>query len=265
MADIPKHLLERAAARRAALSGEAAPTPSGAADVGVPANVPAVSAATGETVVAGGSGAGAPPPIANVPAVPTPPTPPPVPRGMGFARIGSVFTLVALPVWLFFMFNTFSVQGAAADTPEAVGGRLYAANCVACHGANGAGSAEGLVGRPLYNGEVDKTFPNPLDQLGFVRHGSCGVGVPYGNPKRDGGQHVGKGGMPAFAAATLSDAELLAVLNYERHVLAGETYPVNELVKVGEPEATRNSIVPPADLDTALKAVKITTEDVCGK
>lgn len=266
MADIPKHLLERAAARRAALSGEAAPTPSGPADAAVPASVPAVTgAAAAVAASAGGSGAGAPPPATTVPAVPAAPLPPPVPRGMGFARMGSVFTLVALPVWLFFMFNTFSVQGAAADTPEAVGGRLYAANCVACHGANGAGSAEGGVGRPLYNGEVDKSFPDPLDQFAFVRHGSCGVGVSYGNPKREGGQHVGKGGMPAFAAGTLSDAELIAIMNYERHILAGETYPVNELIKADEPEATRTSVVPPADLDAALKAVKITTDDVCEK
>lgn len=260
MADIPKHLLERAAARRAALSGEAAPATPTAGDGA--AAVPAVVGTVAVVAAAGGSGAGAPPPVASVPSVPAVP---PVPKGMGFARMGSIVTLVALPIWLFFMFNTFTEQGAAADSPEATGARLYAANCVACHGANGAGSAEGLVGRPLYNGEVDKTFPNPLDQLAFVRHGSCGVGVSYGNPKRDGGQHAGKGGMPAFAATTLSDTELLAVINYERHVLAGETYPINELVKVGEPEATRNSIVPVADLSTSLKEVKITTDDVCGK
>ena len=262
MADIPKHLLERAAARRAALSGEAAPAPSTPAAGDGSAAVPAVVAPVAVVASAGGSGGGAPPPVASVPSVPAVP---PVPKGMGFARMGSIVTLVALPIWLFFMFNTFTEQGAAADSPEAIGSRLYAANCVACHGANGAGSAEGLSGRPLYNGEVDKTFPNPLDQLAFVRHGSCGVGVSYGNPKRDGGQHVGKGGMPAFAAATLSDTELLAVINYERHVLAAETYPVNELVQVGEPEATRNSIVPTADLTTSLKEVKITTDDVCGK
>lgn len=260
MADIPKHLLERAAARRAALSGETAPAPTASTDDG--AALPAIVAPVSVVAATGGSGAGAPPPVASVPSIPAPP---PVPKGSGFARIGSIVTLVSLPIWLFFMFNTFTEQGAAADSPEATGARLYAANCVACHGANGAGSAEGLIGRPLYNGEVDKTFPDPLDQLAFVRHGSCGVGVSYGNPKRDGGQHVAKGAMPAFATATLSDTELLAVLNYERHVLAGETYPANELVKVGEPEATRNSIVPAADMATALKAVKITTDDVCGK
>ncbi len=263
MADIPKHLLERAAARRAALSGEAAPEATAAAPVvaATSAAVPAVVAASA-VAASGGSGAGAPPAVASVPSVPAPPQ---VPKGMGFARIGSVFMLVALPVWLFFMFNTFTEQGAAADSPEATGARLYNANCIACHGANGSGSDGGLAGRPLYNGEVDKTFPNPVDQFAYVRHGSCAAGVSYGNPKREGGQHAAKTGMPAFAAGTLTDTELLAVINYERHVLAGETFPLNELVKVGDDDATRASIVPGADLETVLKEVKITTDDVCGK
>ncbi len=257
MADIPKHLLERAAARRAALSGAEAPTLAAAE-----ASVPAVAVPAAAVVpVAGGGGGGVVPPAAP----PSVPAPPPAPRGMGFARLGSVFMLVALPVWMFFMFNTFSVPGASADSPEAVGARLYTANCVACHGANGSGSDGGLAGRPLYNGEVDKTFPDPLAQFAFVRHGSCGVGVPYGNPKREGGQHKAKGNMPNFAATTLSDAELIAVLNYERHVLAGEAYPVNPLIKVGDAEAEATKVVPEADLTKTLSETKYTTGDVCGK
>jgi mono/diheme cytochrome c family protein len=259
MADIPKHLLERAAARRAALSGAEAPTPTAApSEAAVPAVVadaPVVAAPAG-----GGGGAAVVPPAAAA----SVPAPPPPPKGLGFARMGSVFMLVALPVWLFFMFNTFSVPSASADSPEAVGERLYNANCVACHGANGAGSDVGLAGRPLYNGEVDKTFPDPLAQFAFVRHGSCAAGAAYGNPKRAGGQHVGKGGMPNFGAGALSDAELLAVINYERHLLAGEEYPVNPLVKAGEPEAEFTKVVPEADVAKALADTKITTEDVCG-
>ena len=260
MADIPKHLLERAAARRAALSGAESPAPGASADA---AAVPAVAAAAPLAATGGGAGGGG-----GVPAVapvPSPMGPPPAPKGMGVARIGSVFMLVALPVWLFFMFNTFSVPGASADSPEAIGGRLYVANCIACHGPNGAGSDAGLVGRPLYNGEVDKTFPDPVEQFAFVRHGSCGTGVSYGNPKRDGGQHVGKGGMPAFATGTLSDADLLAVINYERHVLAGEAYPINPLVKAGAPEADAALIVADADLTKTLGETKYETGDICGK
>lgn len=258
MADIPKHLLERAAARRAALSGAEAPVPAAEADA---AAVPAVATAA-PVAAAGGVGGGG---VAAVAPVPTPAGPPPAPKGMGFARIGSVFMLVALPVWLFFMFNTFSVPGAAADSPEAIGERLFVANCAACHGANGAGSDAGLVGRPLYNGEVDKSFPDPVEQFAYVRHGSCGTGVSYGNPEREGGQHVGKGGMPAFAPGTLSDAELLAVINYERHVLGGEAYPVNPLVKAGAPEADAALIVPEADVEKVLAETKYETGDVCGK
>lgn len=258
MADIPKHLLERAAARRAALSGAPAPETTASTDA---AAVPAV-AASAPVAATGGAGGGVVSPAALVP---TPAGPPSAPKGMGFARIGSVFMLVALPVWLFFMFNTFSVPGAAADSPEAIGSRLYAANCASCHGPNGAGTDAGLVGRPLYNGESDKTFPDPVDQFAFVRHGSCGTGVSYGNPDRDGGQHVGKGGMPAFASGTLSDSELLAVINYERHVLAGEAFPANELVKAGAPEADAALVIPPADVEKVLAETGIATGDVCGK
>ncbi len=258
MADIPKHLLERAAARRAALSGAEAPAATASAEA---ASAPAVVASAPVAAAGGAAGGGG---VAAAAPVPTPAGPPPAPKGMGFARIGSVFMLVALPVWLFFMFNTFSVPGASADSPEAIGGRLYAANCASCHGPNGAGSDAGLVGRPLYNGEVDKTFPDPIEQFAFVRHGSCGTGVSYGNPQRDGGQHVGKGGMPAFAPGTLSDADLLAVINYERHVLAGEAYPVNPLVKVGAPEAEAALVVPEADLTKTLSETKYETGDVCG-
>ena len=257
MAEVPKHLLEKSAARRAALSGAPAPVPAAPAPSD---DVAAVAVSAAPVATAGGAGGGA-----IVSPVPTPAGPPPAPKGLGVARIGSVFMLVALPVWLFFMFNTFSVPGAAADSPAAIGERLYVTNCAGCHGANGAGSDAGLSGRPLYNGEVDKTFPNPVDQFAFVRHGSCGTGVSYGNPEREGGQHVGKAGMPAFATATLSNAELLAVLNYERHVLAGEDYPVNPLIQVGAPAADATLVVPEADVEKVLTETKYETADVCGK
>ena len=263
MADIPKHLLERAAARRAALAGGEAPAAAAPVEA-ESASVPAVVAPSAPaTPAAGGSGAGAPP---SVP-VPAAAAVPAVPRGMTFARIGSVFMLVAVPVWSFFMFNAFSESGASAQTPEARGASLYVSlNCVTCHMANGGGTEANGVGRPLYKGEVEKTFPDPLAQLAFVRHGSCEKGVSYGNPKREGGQHVGKGGMPNYSAQQVSDEDLLAVLNYERHVLNGKPYPGNLLVKAdNKDEATATSIVPEADLVKALEEVKITTEDVCGK
>jgi mono/diheme cytochrome c family protein len=262
MADIPKHLLERAAARRAALSGGEAPAPVASVEA-APASVPAVAAPAAPVAAAGAGGAGAPPTIpAAAPAGP-PPVPAP-PRGFTFARIGSVFMLVAVPVWSFFMFNAFSESGASAETPEAIGKTLYEANCVSCHAASGAGSEAGLAGRPLYKGEVEKTFPNPVDQFAFVRHGSCEGGVPYGNPKREGGQHAAKKGMPNFGEATLSDEELIAVINYERYVLNGKAYPANLLAKADAPEETVTSIVPQEEVVKTLKETKITTEDVCG-
>ncbi len=57
--------------------------------------------------------------------------------------------------------------------------------------------------------------------------GSAGTGpdgTPYGDPDREGGQHTtyscNGNAMPAFGK-TLTHAELLAVVRYEREVLSG--------------------------------------------
>jgi hypothetical protein len=80
------------------------------------------------------------------------------------------------------------------------------------------------VGRQLNNGEVLATFPNAADHVWWVINGSAGVGVgsPYGNPDRPGGQHVAAGGMASWAA-TLSAKDLLSVVYYERIRLGGST------------------------------------------
>src|SRR6185503_19038001 len=55
-------------------------------------------------------------------------------------------------------------------------------------------------------------------------NGDEGMGnVPYGNPKREGGQHAppyNGSQMPAFK--TLSDKELLEVVRHERETIGGE-------------------------------------------
>ena len=63
----------------------------------------------------------------------------------------------------------------------AVGAEVYG-NCSSCHG----GSGEGGSGRPLADGEVNKTFPHIEDQLRFVYFGTeaynlAGV-ADYGDP-----------------------------------------------------------------------------------
>ncbi len=231
MAEVPPHLLDRAKARRAALSGEGveAPSPTPTDTTSPVASVPAAPV---DPSAADAAGAAAP----KVPKAGGRTAAPRVEkvRGAAFAKISSVFLLAGLPVWAIFMFNTWSTPQARADTPQSIGQSLYNANCASCHGGDGAGSDKGLVGRPLYNGEAEKTFPDPIEQAAFVKHGSCGAGQPYGDPNREGGQHAAKTGMPGFP--TLSDAQLIYLVNYERNRLQStpKDFPVNVLAKVGE-------------------------------
>lgn len=236
MAEVPPHLLERAAARRAALSGGGAetpaPEPAAAALTGASGST---SSSTAVSVAVAIPEAAAPPArLAKGSAAPVTVRAPGPPKGTTFAKMASVFLLASVPLWGIFMFDAWATPRAVADTPAALGQSLFNANCTACHGADGSGSDGGKAGRPLYNGEVEKTFPDPVQQATFVKHGSCAVGRPYGNPAREGGQHVAKGGMPAFS--TLTDSQLIYLINYERHRLkkTPDEFPVNVLAKVSE-------------------------------
>lgn len=231
MAEIPQHLLDKAKARRASLAGAPIEENSPAVPAAAAAATPAAAKAAAPAAAGGGDG-GARTPAAGAAAIPS--TPPP-PRGTGFAKMGSVFLLVAVPLWGIFMFNSFAKPFSKVATPEQQGATLFAANCVSCHLANGAGWDAGGIGRALYNGEAEKTFPAPLDQVAFVKRGSCTAGTPYGNPKREGGQHIAqqKGLMPAFTGV-LTDEEILYVVQYERSILRdGGVWPQDILAAVG--------------------------------
>jgi mono/diheme cytochrome c family protein len=123
--------------------------------------------------------------------------------------------LVALPFWAIVYMGAFGTVKSAADSsdPKIVGPRVYATNCAPCHGARG----EGAVGPKLAGGEAALTFPNEADHVAWVDTGSAShKGQPYGDPARPGGQHVAKsGGMPAFKGQ-LNDAQIQAVVTYER-------------------------------------------------
>lgn len=230
MAEVPQHLLEKAKARRAALAG--APVEETSPAIPAAASVAAVGASSPALASSGG---GSTPPPPSAPA--SVPTAPPPPRGTGFAKMGSVFLLVAIPLWAVFMFNSFATPFSKTLTPEKQGETLFANNCASCHLGNGSGWDNGGIGRALWNGEAEKTFPNPLDQLAFVKHGSCGSGAGYGNPKREGGQHIAqqKGIMPAFTGV-LTDTEILYVVQYERSILRSKDagWPEDLLASVGE-------------------------------
>jgi hypothetical protein len=86
------------------------------------------------------------------------------------------------------------------------------------------------AGRQLNNGEVLKTFPTIQDQMTFIYLGNQPyAGQGYGDPNREGGQHVAgqeypAGAMPAWgsmANGELTDLEILEVVCHERYTLAG--------------------------------------------
>jgi mono/diheme cytochrome c family protein len=136
--------------------------------------------------------------------------------------------LAALPLWALVYAGTLYIPSAAsADPVLAEGEEIYAVQCAGCHGGAGGGGQ----GRPLSNGDVLLTFPDPQEHIAWVEEGSAlvGAGNPYGDPDRPGGQHVAGetagGEMPGFGE-TLSEEEIVAVVRYEREILSGETEPV---------------------------------------
>jgi mono/diheme cytochrome c family protein len=129
--------------------------------------------------------------------------------------------LFALPVFAFIYYGTLVPKAAEEDPVFALGRSLYADNCASCHGAAGQGG----VGRPL--DEVVKTFPNAADHIAWVQNGNVNLapGTPYGVDRV--AHQSPYGTMPAFAGK-LTDAEIAAVVRYEREEFGGEAPPVNE-------------------------------------
>ena len=69
----------------------------------------------------------------------------------------------------------------------------------------------------LAKGEFAKTFPRVEDVFAWVRSGSPAIGTPYGDPAREGGQHVVNSGlMPSFSATRLPDDQLRQIIDYLR-------------------------------------------------
>jgi mono/diheme cytochrome c family protein len=241
VAEIPEHLLARSKAKRAAAGG---------GDGGSAASAPAAASSTtpGAEVAAAPAAAVAKAPKAET-AVPGPVIPV-VPKGQAFSRITKVMLMAGLPVWAFFYAGIFATPKSTTETIAEQGGRLFAGQCASCHNANGSGKEGGGVGRPLWKGQVELTFPKIEEQIAFVRHGSCEKGVAYGNPKREGGEHKALTGMPAFAE--LTDQQIWAIMTYERTVLSEKPWPV----PTAEEVATGVTVPIPT-------SVPATTEAVC--
>ncbi len=213
MTEVPDYLLRRSKERREALGllpegSSAADAPSTAA---APAAASAAPAAAPDAPLA--QPAGAPPPTA--PPVDDLPTYLPQKGPKSGIPVWMYPVLAALPLWAIVYLGAFGTTGNANAAPS--GPAVYAkAGCVGCHGAKG----EGGVGPKLAGGEAKLTFPTEADHIAWVETGSAPKkGQPYGDPNRTGGQHVAaSGGMPAFKGQ-LTDAEIAAVVAYERDQL----------------------------------------------
>jgi mono/diheme cytochrome c family protein len=214
LTEVPEHLLKRSQDRRSALGlggdgGDAAPS----------ADTPAAASTSVAPAV------GAAPVAAAAPVEKVAPPPEPVPAYVQASEkrkripIWAMPVLAFLPVWAVVYAQSLSAPPSKEVTQLAAGAALYSP-CASCHGASGGGG----TGRKFADGEVVKTFPNIAGQLAFVRGGDAGNdNKPYGNPAREGGQHVGPYNgavMPAFPK--LTDKELLEVVRHERETLGGE-------------------------------------------
>lgn len=223
MTEIPEHLLARSKARREAIGQEGGDAPAASQESASTAVEPAAGA---PPAAATGAAAASAPVPARAPAAPAPPPPPPKrPEVVAAERRRkipwwAVPAIAGLPVWAGIYAFTLEPQ-ASEGLVATEGAELYAANgCASCHGATGGGG----VGPAFEGGSLIETFPDPLQQVEWVRLGSEGwlaeVGPTYGEP---GKPVLGFSGspMPGFEGS-MSPEEIALVVRYEREVLSGQ-------------------------------------------
>ena len=215
MTEIPEHLLKRSRERR-----DAAGLPSEGGEAA--ASSPAAAAVPAKAAAAPAPAKAAAPPAA--------PAAKPVPAYVQAARtrkkipFWAMSALGLLPIWGFLYVRGLTPEVKTVQGPMAIGETVYT-GCAACHAADGSGG----VGRPLWKGEVLKTFPKIEDQLNFVYTGSqayaqAGLAI-YGDPNREGGPHhpgyEGKGAYMPAQGGQITDAQILGVVCHERYTVAG--------------------------------------------
>ena len=220
MTEIPEHLLKRSAARRAAAGGGGdAPADAPAADAGA-----APAAAAGASAVEKAPAAPAPLPTLEDDAPREVPDIPVVAAAKRRKRVPfwAMPIIVLLPLWGVIYAASMKPPPAGDNDPLVIGKELWTANgCAGCHGVNG----EGGTGAVLKDGEVLKTFPDPLEQAYWIHNGAAGAAREdgtYGDPNREGGaQNVSTlpGAMPAFP--DLTPEEMAALVIYIREGLSG--------------------------------------------
>jgi len=220
--EIPEHLLKRSKERRAAMGLGGGETPGDAVVAGAGAGDAASDPSSVEKPAAARS-------AAPVPAA-APPPPPPDPPYVAAAKsrkkvpMWAAPVLAVLPLWGFIYYQSMQKPPAGANDPLALGQQVYdvKGGCVGCHGSDGTGG----VGAKLKDGEVLKTFKNPLAMVHWLAFGAAGgarANGTYGDLDRPGGPH-NTAALPSAMPAqkdNLTAEEIAAVTMYVRQKLSG--------------------------------------------
>lgn len=217
MTEIPEHLLKRAAQRRAAMTG-------GEASADAPADAaPAAGAPAADAPAAAVPAKKAPAPLPTLESEPAKVVPdsPVVAAAKARKRVPYWATalLAAMPLWAFMYYFSISEPPAGASDPFAIGAEVYTP-CAGCHGADGGGG----TGPQFSDGEVIKTFSDPLTMIHWIRYGTnegARADGTYGDLDREGGPHNVNTYSSSMAGWDLDAEEMAAVVIYIREQLAG--------------------------------------------
>jgi mono/diheme cytochrome c family protein len=221
LTEIPEHLLKRAAARRAAMGGESGDA---AADAPASADAPVPAAGGDAPAATPAKAAPAPLPTLEEPAAKEKPDSPVVAAAKRRKRVPywAAPVLALLPLWGIIYVSSVSEPPAGDTDPLVLGAEVYTAQgCSGCHGVNG----EGGTGIKLSEGEVNKTFADPLSMVHWIQYGAIEGARDdgtYGDLDREGGPHsvdTLPGQMPAFP--DLDAKEMAELTIYIREGIAG--------------------------------------------
>ncbi len=230
MTEVPEHLLQRAKAARARMTGGEAPSES-AASGGASSSDVATTVGDATPAVAE-----APRPAKIEPKLPW------VEAGEARRKIPvwAVSVLAFLPIWAIFYMTTNDKPTSIAVGPISEGLSIYGSKCASCHGPSGGGG----VGPQLSSGNVLKTFTKPESQVRWVLLGTEGFKgektATYGDAKKP----VGGSGaaMPGWSG-TITPDELLSVVRHERETLSGEKFNAADWDEVAKLATDPNPLV----------------------
>lgn len=224
MTEIPEHLLKRAQARRAAMTGgggdssaEAAPakpTDGGAAPAAASA-APAPKKAAPLPTLADD----APAPKPDIPVVAAAKSRKKIPYW-------AAPVLLLLPVWGMVYADSVTEAPKVETDPMVIGAEVFAGKggCAGCHGADGSG---GPAGAQLKDGHALETFADPLAMVHWVAFGYAG-GAHDDGTYGDVNRPKLTGQMPAFKDS-LTPEEIASVVIYVRSAFSPDQYdPENE-------------------------------------